>query len=151
MGRETSLVSRSSKQKTLSVKVLHLFRFSTHTPRCREAILCDKGKRCQSALICSLRLDISMKSKCRQRNANELAGQLMKGHRVASRSGANRRCLIGPPCPGPAWLGLVRCMPNGWQSEPNLQPQIPVSGWHSHHHLGSRASQGSLHWIPCHC
>ena len=36
----------------------------------------------------------------------------MRGHRFSSRSGANRRYLISPPCSGPAWLGLVTFVPH---------------------------------------
>ena len=106
-----------SKSKKQRLEVLHLFRCFTHTPRCREAILCNECTDCRKALICSLRQDISMKSKCRERHAIELAGLLSIGRRFASHVAANHRYLISLPCPGPAGLGFATYVPNGWQGE----------------------------------
>ena len=107
---------------TKRLEVLHLSRCFTHTPRFREAILCNECTDCRKALLCSLRQDISMKSKCKERNAFELAGLLSLGCRFSSHVAANHRYLISLPCPVPAGLGCVTSVPNGLQGGPNLPP-----------------------------
>ena len=84
--------------------------------------MCNDCTDCREALLCSLKENISMKSKCRERNAFELAGLLSLGCRFSSRIAANHRCLIGLPCPVPAGLGCATSAPNGLQGGPNLPP-----------------------------
>ena len=136
------------KRKIQAIEVLHLFRCFTHTPRCREASLCNICTKCRFALIRSLKLDVSVKSKCRERNASELAGTLSTG--LASQGGANHRSPTSLPLLSSGHVGKESAvlLPNGWQGEPNLPLRTPGSDWHSSHLGDSQASQGSLHWLP---
>ena len=136
------------KPKKSQLEVLHLFRCFTHTPRCREAILCNICTTCRLALIRSLKLDVSMKSKCRERNASELARTRSTG--LAPQGGANHRSPTSLPFLSSGHVGKESTMllPNGWHGGPNLPLRTPGSDWHSSHLGDSQASQGSLHWLP---
>ena len=47
-------------------EVFHLFRWSTHTPRCREAVFCNCGA-VSEALIWALRQDAAIDAKSKYR------------------------------------------------------------------------------------